>query len=147
LTKQNAVTYAEDTLGVHVVWEEAQQRIEAHGLATEGALRAKRDIRDIEERITDREAEITSDERGANPDMKITAFKEHLKVAFANDSVHQALVAELANSQNVRDGHDADMRHHELGIRALTARMTELGGLLEFYAAAKRPKPRHDGDN
>jgi hypothetical protein len=46
-------------------------------------------------------------------------------------------VARSGIAKNRRDEAEADVRHLALVIGARTARMNELGGLLNFYAAAK----------
>lgn len=134
----NPVQYAEETLGVHDVWAECRERLAQHDASRTTYLDAVAQLRDLKAAVQTREAEITSDQRGEHPDMKITAFKEHLKVAFEEDTVHTAYRDEIAEQEIRRDNAESEMRHHELGIRALTARMHELAGLLEFYGAAKR---------
>ncbi len=136
----NPVTYAEETLGVHDVYAECRTRLQGHDEARNIYLDAIAQLRDLRAAVTTREAEITSDERGEHPEMKITAFKDHLKVVFEADTVHMAYRDEIAIQEIRRDQAESEMRHHELGIRALTARMHELAGLLAFYGAAKEAK-------
>lgn len=135
---KDPVAYAEDTLGVHAVYDETRDRLSQHADAKDRYLTALKAVRELKGSMAEREAEITSDERGKNPDMKITAFKQHVAATCEQDSVYAAYADELAAEEANRDTAEQDMRHHELGVRALTARMYELGGLLEFYSAAKR---------
>lgn len=141
----NSVEYAEDTLGVHKVYDDCTQRLEEHDKAKNTYLTALSDIRQLKAAVVEREAEITSDERGKHPDMKITAFKQHVGVKCEQDTVHKAYRDDLAVAESSRDEAEQDMRHHELGVRALTARMNELGGLLEFYSAAKQAATNKSG--
>lgn len=138
VTAKNPVTYAEDTLGVHHVWDEAQTRLREHDTAKGAYLAAHAAIRAAELLMADREAEIVNEERGKHPDMKITEFKLHVKTVSQTDPIY-AEHEEIVHAQKaVKETMEQEMRHHELGVRAATARMTELGGLLEFYAASKR---------
>lgn len=137
----NAVSYAEETLGVHKVWEEAQERLGLHSLAKSEYLEALKAIRSYESGMADRVATLVAEQRGLNPDMKVTAFREHMKAVEADDEAMKVFHTSLALAKDERDEAEQEMRHHELGLRALTARMTELAGLLEFYAAAKAQQP------
>jgi hypothetical protein len=134
---KNAVKYAEENLGVHVVWDEAQTRLEQHDDAKNTYLTALRSVRDVKEKMRAREMTIVSDERGKFPDMKVTPFRDHIKAEFEADVVLSALRDELAGHESDRDRAKADMDHHSLGVQATTARMSELAGLLNFYSAAK----------
>lgn len=134
---KNAVQYAEDDLGVHEVWDEAQRRLNQHEDAKNIYLTAMRQVRELKEQMRTREMEIVSDERGTNPDMKVTAFREHVKVCFENDADLTDYRSTLAMLESDKDRAKADMDHHALGVQATTARMSELAGLLNFYSAAK----------
>lgn len=135
--RKNAVQYAEEDLGVHVVWDEAQTRLEQHDEAKNTYLNCLRQIRDLKERMRTRETTIVSDERGKFPDMKVTPFRDHIKAEFEADSALQEYRDELAVIESDRDRAKADMDHHSLGVQATVARMSELAGLLHFYSAAK----------
>ena len=69
---------------------------------------------------------------------KIGAQKEFVKKVIDNDNEVSNLEIEIDELQGDVDGLKSAIRHHELGINALAARMTELGGLLHFYAEVKR---------
>ncbi len=137
MAKANPVEYAEETLGVHAVYEEAVERLAKHEAAKTAYLTSLGGIRYAEQQIESREAEIVSEQRGEHPDMGIQEFKLHVKTVGAGDDRMQELSSALTEEKANRDESEQDMRHHELGVRALTARMQELGGLLDFYAAAK----------
>lgn len=137
MPKKNPVQYAEEDLGVHEVWEQAQQRLDQHHQCKTTYLLSLRQIRELKERMRTREMEIVSDERGKFPDMKQTPFRDHIKGAFEDDADLSTLRAGLAVLESERDQSKADMDHHALGVHATTARMSELAGLLNFYSAAK----------
>lgn len=134
----NPVDYAEQSLGVHKVYDEAATRLNEHAHLTDEikALNAK--IRQVKESITDRESLIVAQEGGNIAGLSKTAAKEHMKAAFDADDEINRLRGLLADAEAERADADATLRHHALGVQMLTARMQELGGLLEFYAAAKR---------
>ena len=134
---KNAVQYAEEDLGVHVVWDEAQTRLDQHEECKNTYLAALRSIRDLKEKMRSREMTIVSDERGKFPEMKVTPFRDHVKAEFEADAVLSDYRDELAVAESDRDRAKADMDHHSLGVQAATARMSELAGLLNYYSAAK----------
>lgn len=144
-TLSNPVQYAEETLGVHGVWQECQDRLAAHDQAKALYLKALSGLRDTKAELADRERSIVSDERGNHPDMKPMAFKDHIKSVLDGDLYIKGYRKDLAGFESLRDEAEADMRHHELGVRALTARMHELAGLLDFYGAAKATKTGTSG--
>lgn len=142
MAKQNPVEYAEGTLGVHQVWDEANDRLVAHEVVKDRYLASLSGIRYVEQQIATREGEIVAEQRGEHPDMKIMEFKQHIAAVMATDEKAVELNTSLAEEKDIRDAAKADMQHHELGLQALTARMNELAGLLEFYAAAKQAASR-----
>jgi hypothetical protein len=142
---KNPVSYAEDDLGVHVVWDEARARLDEHETAKARYLAALKSLRITERQITDRNMELVTEQRGLQPELKVTAFREHMKVVAAEDDTMVGLQSQLEDDKTERDEAKADMEHHELGLRALTARMHELAGLLEFYATAKSAQTAQKG--
>ena len=135
--KKNPVEYAEVELGVHEVWEQASHRLEQHEDAKDLYLTSLRQVRNIKADIRSAEMDLASDERGKFPEMKVTPFRDHMKAAYESDERLSSLRADLAAAESSRDEAKADMDHHSLGVHAMTARMHELAGLLQFYSAAK----------
>lgn len=133
----NPVSYAEDVLGVHAVWVEADERLAAHGKLVRERADLHKQIRTIKTRIVDRETDLTVDAPSAFPDASATERTRLLKVAFHKDAALQDMRAEEDDLQATLDMIDADVRHHETGLRVLSARMEELAGLLHFYASAR----------
>lgn len=133
----NAVQYAQDTLGVHDVHNEANAALAALGAAQNTLNAATSEIRSLHEALADRETDLTMAERASNADMSQTAFDKYIKQVVQKDRDHADLRDTLVAAQNRRDDAEAQVRQAEMRIRIATARMEELGGLLAFYAAAK----------
>lgn len=132
-----AVAYAEGSLNVHAVYTEAQESLEALGKHQRTAT----DLTDTKRRLMvaldDREMELVSTERAANPDMSQAAFDRHIKLVLAADSEMVDYRSQVLDLQFKLDEANASVAHTEAHIKILTARMNELGGLLTFYAATK----------
>jgi hypothetical protein len=77
-----ALTYAEEQLGVHSVYDEARENyVKLDNLMTDlGNARDKK--RTLERDIQDREFEIMSDERSKHPEMSAASMDKHLKLAY-----------------------------------------------------------------
>lgn len=131
------VTYAEDTLGVHRVYEEAERRYNEHAMASDALDRTSDEIRSVRAEIEASEIELVSDLRAKHNDLSKTAFGELLKERIKEDADLRVLRTQLAHLEGVRAEYERQVKHHQLGIHLATARMEELGGLLEFYAACK----------
>ncbi len=134
---RKALDYAENQLGVHLVYEDA---LKVHGqldaLMTD--LGEARDTkRELESKIQDREFEIMSDERSKHPEMSATAMDKHLKLAYHGDPTLQQLHTEHRAVVNNVDGMELDRSAYEADIRIAVARMTELGGYLQYLAVIK----------
>jgi hypothetical protein len=134
----NPVEYAEKQLDVHGPWKEAQRREEAHGVALQKIATIKSRVRELKGLLTDREHELRS-EAPSVPDFPtaIQAKRDFVKLMIESDTTCTSLVTHLAECQSMLEDAQADVKYHELGVTVLSARLTELGGLLHFYAAAK----------
>lgn len=134
---RKAVDYAEKDLGVHIVFEVAQtRRTMLDSSLTQ--LAAERDHkRDLEVQITDREMELTLDEAGHHPEMSVAAMDRHMKQVLARDELLRQLKGDLSSVISNIEGTEYDIRIHETDIKIAVARMTELGGYLQYLAAIK----------
>jgi hypothetical protein len=132
-----ALDYAENKLGVHLVYEDAiKQRDFLDKLITE-ISEARDKKRGLEASITDREFEIIGDERSKHADLSVAAMDKHLKQAFHADPSLQRLRTEHLAVVNDLDGLELDRSVLETDIRIAVARMTELGGYLQYLAVIK----------
>lgn len=139
MTSKNPVKYAEDVLGVHLPWEEVQDRLSRHAAASQQADETAIQLRATRRNLEDRKRHITAEAPSFSdwPD-KVTPQREYLKRLIDNDAECLKLERSIEELQAAHDEYKSTARHHELGINALSARMTELGGLLTFYAEVKR---------
>lgn len=133
-----ALTYAEDTLGVHKVYEE----VEAHltSLDTmlgdlDKALDVKRDLTDQQDQ---REVELIGEKRGTHPDISDTRFNALLKEWKREDGELTRIRIELGRIQGEVQGIEFDVDLTRLRIKAGCARMEQLGGYLHYLAAVKQ---------
>lgn len=133
-----AVGYAETSLNVHAVYEEAQAALGTLRRFMDDSTHLSDWKRRVQEELTDREMMVVSEERAANPDMSQAAFDRHIKIVLQLDGTMIALRGKVLDLQLKLDEANASVAHSEATIRVLTSRMHELGGLLAFYAAAKK---------
>lgn len=137
-TKINPVEYAEKVLGVHLPWDEAQQRLEQHALAQDRMTMLRSNLRGLKNDLEAHKIELLNQGAAMWPNDSVTARREKTKSLIASDGEHTRLEEAITECQFDLESAEADVRHHELGLHVLTARMTELGGLLNFYAEVKR---------
>jgi hypothetical protein len=132
-----ALAYAEDTLGVHTVYEACV----AHRDRLDGILdrlaEAKDTKRDLEFRLSDQEQLIASDEWGKHPDMAQTRMDKHLKSAFWKSDEWRELREQLGRATGDVEGLEYDKSVCDTDIKIAVARMQELGGYLQYLAAVK----------
>lgn len=137
----NFVQYAEDKLGVHAPWDDAQRFITQHEEATTKLKELRPQIRSLKIQIDDRKLEIVTGAAGSWNDVAATVRKERIKGLVDNDPDLRELEGELFDAQQALDHAEADIKHAEVVLHAVTARMIELGGLLTFYAINKSREP------
>lgn len=135
----NPVKYAEGTLGVHDVWEESQKRMTRLETALAERSEGVTAIRRLKSAIADRERDLTSDLTAEHADAKTATERNRLvKEGLRADARLQDLRSELDELQATQDLLDGEVKLHETGLHVLAARMSELGGLLQFYAGARK---------
>lgn len=139
----NPVKYAEEVLGVHEPWEEGQRRLEALGKNRAEKVDVRKAIRQLQSKIADREADVVIEVQGASLGSETkTELDRRKKDAIRADPSLQDYRSELDDLRTTEDMLDSDIKHDEAGLAFLAARMTELGGLLSFYAAARIDRPQ-----
>lgn len=132
-----ALQYAEDTLGVHEVWENVQTYL-ADLDELLGDLDKAQDIkRQLNEEYADREVALISEMRGVHPNMSDTRFKSEFKGWERTDKELTRIRVELNKIGSEIQGLEYDSDFLKLRIRANSARMEELGGYLHYLAAVK----------
>lgn len=137
--RKSAVQYAEEVLGVHVPWDEAQRRLELHAQASENVDLTRGELRANKQSLEDRKLEVATEAPSlAGYPEGVQARRDWTKLLIVNDEKIVKYEQQIAHLQTVLEDYQSQVKHHELGLHVLTARMTELGGLLMFYAAAKQ---------
>lgn len=135
--KFTPVVYAEDILLVHKVYDSAVKAHDRLVEALEDQALANAILRSLREAETDRTIDLSVDESIANPDFSVAAMERHMKVAAQKDDELMIIRDKIGNA--LRDLGQAEAR--VLGLRSeskmYNARLVELGGLLNFYAAVK----------
>lgn len=131
-----AVSYAQ-SIGLDSVYEEAQQALTEWNKAEHTAIAARHVLRQLEEQLADRELEVASLERAANPDMSATAFEKHMKAASRGDAQCREIREGISNARWELDCAvlTSDEAKHTLRIKS--ARLNELGGYFSYLAAVR----------
>jgi hypothetical protein len=135
---RKALVYAEVTLGVHDVYEEAL----AFRAGLDETLTALGEARDkkraVEVMLQDAEMNVISEERSTHPEMSQAQMDKHVKVALSKNDTIRALRQQLLESVGDVEGLEFDRTMNETDIKIAVARLHELGGYFEYLAAIKR---------
>jgi hypothetical protein len=134
---RKALDYAEGELGVNAVHEAAQKaRDNLDGLVTD--LSTKRDLRREKiEKLSDVEMMIAEDERAKHSDMSQAQMDKHIKMVNAKSKPFIELRREIRQLTNEIEGLEYDESIYKVDIQIAVARMTELGGYLNYLGAAR----------
>jgi hypothetical protein len=134
---RQAIEYAEQNLKFNAVWEEAlDQELALQSVLADITL-VTSNKRTQEDKITNREFEVISEQRAINSGMSQTAFDKHVKKAIWIDSSLQSLRADLISFTNTLLHLEARRHSLDSALRIRAARMTALGGYLQYLAAVK----------
>jgi hypothetical protein len=133
----NAVTYAEVELGVHEAYNEALRTLNESRVYGDTIVNYRDKIREIEARIAYREVQIMDDEWTKHPEMAVTRMDKHVKAAQLKDEELQELHSSLRTIKRMLDESELAKAGFEGMVRIESARMIELGGYLQYLAAAK----------
>lgn len=132
-----ALTYAEETLAVHKVWNETQSQLSDLDKTLAELDKAQDRKRELNEQYADREVELASEMRGVHVSMSDTRFKSEWKGWERTDDKLNAIRVELNKVLSEIQGLEYDMDLLKLSIKAGSARLEELGGYLHYLAAVK----------
>lgn len=133
----NPVTYAEETLGVHKVYDEAQKCLADLDSSTSELDAAMDRKRELVAQINAREADVWHEERSRHSDYSQTALDKHVKQQKAQDEALKKLSTDLRSAESEISGIEYDIDVTKYTLRTLNARMEQLGGYFNFLAAAK----------
>ncbi len=134
--KKNPVVYAEQTLGVHQVWDDAQTAQRDMEAITELATQVSIEIRGLRAAIADQENKLATTFRGENLDLSQTAFERQLRTVLHEDDTMHELRDRMIDCQSKQDEAEGRIRLLSATVTITAARLNQLGGLLNFYAAA-----------
>lgn len=137
MTGAKALRYAEETLGVHQVYQDAKMAREYLDTVLTELSKARDARRDTERDLHDLEMMLTLDERSKNPELSVAAFERHLKDVLWQNEPARRLRHEIHELASSIDGLEMDIKMAETDVRIAVSRMQELGGLLQFLAAIK----------
>lgn len=135
---RDALKYAEETLGVHAVYGEAQAHIRNADERRRALAEARRNKVMAEEAYADAELAFVADERSQNAEMSQTAFEKFIKGRIHADPNLRRLRGQLADHVRDMELLEADLRKAQNLIDVTTARLHELGGYLAYLAAIKQ---------
>jgi len=135
------LAYAENTLGVHRVYEEAQASLAKLDETLTELDTAIDTRRALDDQIADREMELLIEERGKHATMSEAAFGRHLKEVHYKDETLRDLRQKHRSAAGVVSGLELDLKFIESRIRVEAGRLNELGGYLQFLAALKNAEP------
>lgn len=133
-----ALAYAEGVLGVHKVYEEANQllvELDQCITALDTAIDARRALDD---KISDHEMDILIAERGKHADMSQAGMDRHLKEVYHKDETLKRLRMERNAKAGEASGLELDKGYIEYQLRVKVGRMDELGGYFHFLAVTKQ---------
>jgi hypothetical protein len=136
-----ALDYAENTLGVHKVYKEAEaltKQLDERVTELDAAIDARRTLDD---RIEDRLMDLLIDERGKHPDHSEAAFTRHLKEVQHKDETLRKLRVDRNAAAGEASGLELDVDYIKYQLRVKVGRMEELGGYFNFLAACKNAEP------
>lgn len=149
--RSKAIRYAEDNLGIHVIYDEAKAARDRIATLGEELIVARDAKRFTEEAMKDREIDLASEACGEHPDFSATKMEGHLKGVRHADDSHRQFREGLSRSSRRIDELEHAIRLAEIDVKVTVARMGELGGYLTFLAVVKeaeisRIKQREAGD-
>lgn len=121
-------------LGVHEVYTGAQEAQQALESTLDGLRQVRANKRTLEIAIADRESEVTQDVWSSNSDAAVTKLDKLVKVAIQTDGFLRDLRKKMNEILAEIDTLEADKEINEVDIKIACARMTELGGYLNFVA-------------
>lgn len=135
-----AVDYAERDLGVHAIHADSEQPLADLDAALNVYREQAARIRRAHDGIDRREHELASDLRASDGNVSQEAIKRHLKEQHQTDDFLCQMRDVLRDAQSKQEEAHAVIELSKYRLRVISARMNELGGLLAFYAAAKKTK-------
>ena len=142
MTTHPALAYAENELGVHQVYKEAQEASLALDELMSDLDKAQDLRRTLDAKIEDMEMDLLIEERSKHPDHSEAAFSRHLKEVQHKNQPLKDLKSQRNAAAGEVSGLELDITYTKARITLLSARMTELGGYLNYLAVVKDVESR-----
>lgn len=137
----NPVTYAEQNLQVHAVYEEATQTWVDLAELQQKLAEVTHGLYVLREQMADAEVEVVIDMRALAGDAPEWKYKEALKCALRTDGRTAAIRTAITPVVQEQALLESKIKIMERRLNILTARLSQLGGLLTFYAM-RSPAPK-----
>ena len=141
-----------ESLGVNSVYDDAKARRQELDSKMQTLHTCRSRKRELESLKVDVEMQVTEELRGEHPDWSVAEFDRQIKVAFSNEGRIREIRDELVMLQGEIELYEFDISLLEIDIKIATARLHELGGLLQFMAvikgisAANRSQTKQEGE-
>jgi hypothetical protein len=133
-----ALTYAQDTLGVNKIWEDANALTSVINSLQQTWSGLDNSVRTTNYEIDRRKNEILVDCASHAADGEsAAAFERRVKLAQAGDEQLINLHKMLLDDSNNRSAIETQIRSVETNLKAHVARLNELGGYFQYLASAK----------
>lgn len=142
---RKGLAYAENELGVHQVHENALSARERVRVSHEALIEQRAIKRRLEGEIDERQVEIIDGEYLTSLGISVAAMERHLKVMIPKDGKIRELRKDLATCITLSEQWEASLRLAEVDTKIAVARMTELGGYLNYLAAIKNQQSQRSG--
>lgn len=133
-----ALKYAEETLGVHKIFDETNEWIESLDEMLAELDKAQDRKRELDEMYADREVDLINEMRGVHPSMSDTRFKSEFRGWERTDKTLREIRVQLIEIRSTIQGIEYDVDITKLRIKAGSSRMEELGGYLHYLAVVKQ---------
>ena len=135
--RAKAIVYAEDELGVHEVFKEVVEELNALEVTLQELDKAQALRRELDEKYADREVELVHEMRGIHPSMTDTRFKSEWRGWERSDVKLRDIRIELMKVKGDISTLEVKVEVSRSIIKAGCARMEQLGGYLNYLAAVK----------
>lgn len=135
--RTRAIQYAEDVLGVHLVYDSAVSLSEELSMLLESKSNANQSVRQFRVRLEQREYEIALEVQKDLANSSQAAIDREIKNRLFGDEAWTQCKKKLTMYQEILDGTEGEARAVELKLRVETARISELGGYLNYLASCK----------
>lgn len=138
-TRNRAIRYAEDELGVHTCFQKAVETEQALKSLLPKRAAAEGLIRHLDVELDGQRMRIREDLRNTADAEKLsaTAFESKYKDIVGSDLTMHDLTTELGKAKDDLANLDVEIRSLDLEHRTAIARMNELGGYFAYLASAR----------